>query len=107
MACQAGFLNRRRRPPHLDLYVTRENLLTNVMTQISKLPAAMLKLPLVVHFASNAVPEEGVDQGGIAKVYLSIRLSKQSNHPCFPSALNTLQRTADRLCECCSYVCYL
>ena len=63
------------RPPHLDLYVTRENLLTNVMTQIAQLPAAKLKLPLMVHFASNAVPEEGFDQGGLTRVDLFSPLS--------------------------------
>ena len=53
---------------YLDLPVTRENLLANVMSQISQLPHNKLRLPLRVHFMSNAVHEEGVDQGGVAKV---------------------------------------
>lgn len=52
----------------LDLYITRENLLHNVLTQVSRCPLEWLKLPLVVHLSSNGVPEEGVDQGGVTKV---------------------------------------
>ncbi len=40
------------------------------MIQASKFSADKVKLPLVVHFTSNAVAEAGVDQGGVAKVLL-------------------------------------
>lgn len=63
-----GDLLGRVRPRYLHFQVTRENLLTTAMSEISKISAEDLKLPLVVHFTSNAVAEEGVDQGGVAKV---------------------------------------
>lgn len=56
------------RAQFLDLYVTRENILQNVIGQVSSCPEEWLRLPLVVHFSSNGVAEEGVDQGGVAKV---------------------------------------